>query len=136
MNYSKEVIEKVSEMLGNSTNAFNWLIENNYRELTVLVDGLGGSPQAAKWLRDNKHGVIAAFLAAMYDDDGEAFQYLMKNKAFVWAATVNAQRGDKGARAWLKKNNLDHYNMLAEKIAQKFKSEGPSDMEMLHKPFG
>lgn len=136
MNYSKEVIEKVTEMLGNSTNAFNWLMENNYRELTILVDGLGGSAHAPKWLRENNHGIIAAFLAAIYEDDNEAFQYLMKNKAVVWAATVNAQQGDKGAKAWLKKNNLDHFNMLAEMISRKFKSEGPSDVERIYKPFG
>jgi hypothetical protein len=136
MSYPKEAIEKLAQLVDRSTSAYNWLVENNYRELTVLAEGLGGREGALQWLLDHKHGMLAAFFAAMYDDNGEAFQYLLKNKGTIWAATVNAQRGDKGAKAWLMKNNLQHYAILAEKIAEKFKREGPSDAELLYKPFG
>lgn len=135
MNYSREAIEKMADMTAYSTAAFNWLIEHNMRELTVVVDGLGGKDEPLRWLLDNKHGILAAFLNAMWDDEG-AFQYLMKNKAIVWAATVNAAKGDKGAMAWLKKNNFDHFFRLAEEIRKKWKREARSEGEIIHKPFG
>jgi dihydrofolate reductase len=133
INYPKEAIEKMGELADNSSAAFNWLIENNYRELAVVMDGLGGKDESLKWLLDNKHAILAAFLNAIWGDE-TAFQYLLKNKP-IWAATLNASLGDKGAMQWLKKNKLDQFVKLAEKLHAKFKRESRSETEIMHKPF-
>lgn len=115
--YSGDAIRKMTEMFGpRSTAAYNWLMERNYRELAEAVEFLQkGTERSFRWLVDNKHFEIAAFINAVRGDK-KAFRWLMQNNLVFWAATANAVNKDKEAMAWLMANKLIAYAELAQAI--------------------
>ena len=61
---------------------------------------------------EKKHLILAAFVNAIWVDE-KAFAFLMKAKAFEWAACANIINGDDKAEAFLKRINKEHYVLLA-----------------------
>jgi hypothetical protein len=99
-----------------NTAAYNWLIERDYRELVEGVEYIKSrSEKSFRWLVDNNHLVIAAFVNAVLGDK-KAFQWLMQSKQIFWAATANAVNKDKEAMAWLERNKIEVYAQLAKAI--------------------
>jgi hypothetical protein len=136
MNYSKEAILKLSEVVeSNSAEAFKWLTFHKHRELLLFKEAVLFKKEAEDWLIQNKHFVLAAFVAAVHGDE-KAFQFLMKHKLVQWAATVNATNGDKAAIKWLEKNGFSQFAALSEKFFEKFKEHSERNTAAFYKgPF-
>lgn len=117
--YTGDAIRKMAELLlTDSTPAYNWLMERDYRELIEAVMLIKITREASfKWLIDNKHFEIAAFANAV-NGDKNAFRWLMQHKSVFWAATANAANKDKQAMEWLKSKGFTAYSDLAEAIIE------------------
>ena len=72
---------------------------------------------------ENKHVVLAAFVNAIWEDE-KAFQFLMRVKAFQWAATANLINGDEKAEEFLKRSGNAHYVLLAHAIQSRIHEDG------------
>lgn len=118
-NYKGEAIRKMTAMFKPfNTPAYNWLMEKGYRELTEAAEFLKtGKDKHFRWLVDNKHFDLAAFINAAKGDK-KAFQWLMQNNIIFWAATANAVNKDPKAMAWLHQHNFIVYAELAEAIIE------------------
>lgn len=132
--YHGDTIRKMTALFKpSSTSSYNWLIERNHRELVEAAEFLKtGSERSFKWLVDNKHYIIGAFINAVRGDK-KAFQWLMQNKQVFWAAAANAANKDKEAMLWLKQNKLDVYAELAQAIIE-FDSLDNSDFSGYYRP--
>jgi len=132
--YKGEVIQKMTALFRPfSTAAYNWLIEKDYRELVEAAEFLkSGNEKSFKWLVDNKHFDLAAFINAAKGDKN-AFRWLMQSNAVFWAATANAVNKDKEAMAWLKQHKFIVYAELAEAIIE-FEKMDNSDFSGYYKP--
>ena len=133
MNYQKEVINKLSAWIEGDHSAHDWLKTNAYPELIMLKDAVSRHTKALEYLMIKKHFILAAFVNAIWEDS-KAFDILMKNKAPQWAAAANFINGDKNAGMWLRKNRLDHYLDLAEKIQAKLRKEGDQATSIFNSP--
>ena len=119
MIYPQEAIEKLTDTIQSDfPAALNWLIDNDYKELTMISDAACGADKPLEWLIRNKYIELAAFVNAVREDS-QAFNLLFKLKAFHWAATANVVNGDKKAAAWLRGNKLEHYVKLAVVLKEK-----------------
>ncbi|MCC6691070.1 MAG: hypothetical protein IT235_06010 [Bacteroidia bacterium] len=130
MNYPKEAIENLTKYIDtNDTLAFNFLIQHNYKELTLLKEGVSRDLKCLEWLLVNKHFILAAFINAVWED-AKAFDLLLQKKAFHWAAAANIINGDENAILFLKKANLEHYINMALKMQSKIRREGDEGMNI------
>jgi hypothetical protein len=121
--YPKEAIEHFTKYVLGETPSFNWLMNNNYRELIATLDAVRDDKKAFEYLMTNKHLILAAFVNAIWDDD-KAFAFMMKAKAFEWAACANIVNGDDKAEDFLKKAKLDNYILLAHAIQMRIHEDG------------
>jgi hypothetical protein len=132
--YNGAAIQKMTELFRPfHTAAYNWLFERGHRELVEAGEFLKtGKEQHFRWLVDNKHFEIAAFINAARGDK-KAFQWLMQNKSIFWAATANAINKDKEAMQWLRQHNFMVYADLAQAILEHDKLD-TSDFSGYYKP--
>jgi hypothetical protein len=121
--YPPYAIEQFGKHVHGDVQAFNWLLENGYRELIATLDAIRDDKKAFKFLIDNKHFELAAFVNAIWDDT-KAFQFLLERKAFDWAATANFINGDDKAAEALKRSGKEHYLALAHAILGRIHEDG------------
>jgi len=112
MNYTKESIIKLTEFVKGNKEAGKWLVDNNFKELELLYYALKGYDGALRELKDKKYFVPAAFATAIRGN-ARAFNWLIKNKKYEWAAMVRVINKKQDAALWLQKHNLHHYLALA-----------------------
>ena len=130
MKYPQKAIEQLQKFIeSNDLEAFNWLIENNFKELTYLKEGASGDVKCLEWLLANKHFVLGAFINSIWED-AVAFQLLIKQKEFCWAATANIINGDEKAEDFLVKAGFKHFVDLAYTIQAKIRREGDEGMNI------
>ena len=123
MTYPQEAIEKLTETIQTDSPAtLNWLINNGYKELTMITEAACGDDKSLEWLIRNKHIIIAAFINAVREDS-KAFDLLFKLKAFVWAAAANVVNGDKKAAVWLRDNKLEYFVKFAVILKEKIRRD-------------
>ena len=65
--YSTFAIEQFGKHIHGDVEAFNWLINNDYRELIAVIDAIRDDKKAFKFLIDGKHMVLAAFVNTIFD---------------------------------------------------------------------
>lgn len=121
--YPKEVIEKFTQHVYQSTEAFNWLILNNYKELIATLDAIRDDKKAFEFLIKNKHYHLAAFVNAVWDDE-DAFEFLIKIKQPDWAACARIIDGDEKAEQVLMKLNKKYFVDLAYAIQSRIREDG------------
>jgi hypothetical protein len=121
--YSKETIDHFTRYVLRDTASFNWLMENNYKELLAVLDAIRDDSNAFRYLMDGKNVILAAFVNSVWDDE-EAFHFLMKAKAFEWAACANIINGDEKAAEFLKRIKKEHYVLLAHAIQSRIHEDG------------
>jgi hypothetical protein len=121
--YSAQTIDHFTRHVLRDTASFNWLMNNNYRELIAVLDAIRDDTVAFRYLMDNKYVVLAAFVNAIWDDE-KAFKFLMDAKAFEWAACANIVNGDDKAEAFLKRIKKENYVLLAHAIQSRIHEDG------------
>lgn len=121
--YSTYAIEQFASHVQGDVAAFNWLINNNYRELVAVLDAIRDDKKAFKFLTESKHFELAAFVNAIWDDE-KAFRFLIDRKAFDWAATANMINGDDSAETALKRAGKEHYVALGKAILGRIHQDG------------
>src|SRR4051812_36412254 len=60
--YSVTVINHFTRHVQNDTASFNWLMNNGYKELPATLDAIRDDHKAFKYLLNNKHVILAAFV--------------------------------------------------------------------------
>ena len=121
--YSAYAIEQFCAHIQNDVAAFNWLVDNNYRELIAVIDAIRDDKKAFKFLIDSKQFVLAAFVNAIWDDQ-KAFKFLIDAKAFDWAACANMINGDDKAEEALRAAGKVHFVALGKSILGKIHHDG------------
>jgi hypothetical protein len=121
--YSTFAIEQFGKHIFGEIEAFNWLIENDYRELIATLDAIRDDKKAFKFLIDNKHFELAAFVNAIWEDS-KAFKFLIDQKAFDWAACANIINGDDKAEEALKRAGKTHFIALSHAILGRIHEDG------------
>lgn len=121
--YSNYAIDQFTRYVLHDTAGFNWLMDNNYRELMITLDAIRDDKKAFKYLMANKHYILAAFVNAIWEDQ-KAFKLLMDAKAFEWAACANIINGDDKAEEFLKKTGKESYVLLAHAIQSRIHEDG------------
>ena len=115
--YTPKEIIHLSEAIHRNEVSYQWLLQNNCRELAALSDYLVyGNYHAKRWLRRNKYEMIRIFIKAWEDDTSSSFDFLMKNNLKEWAATINASNDNEKANQWLIGSNYRHFSLLAKAI--------------------
>jgi hypothetical protein len=122
--YHGNAIRQMTLLFGERNSAaFNWLIENDFRELVECAACIkSGRDASFRWLIDHKHLEVAAFANAVRGDKN-AFRWLMQYNSVFWAATANAVNKDKKAMEWLRVKGFDVYADLANAIIDYFSNE-------------
>lgn len=123
----------LTELVGGKEEKAKLLAAGGFPELALVFDALNGNNAIIGFLKSKNQFIIAAFLSSILDNDKNAFDFLMKEKAPHWAATSNYLNKDKNAKIWLQKNNLSHYIDLADAIQKKFDADDGSGFEFLYK---
>jgi len=121
--YPDIAIENFGKHIHGDVQAFNWLIEHDYRELVATLDAIRDDKNAFKYLIDGKYFELAAFVNAIWDDS-KAFKFLIDNKAFDWAACANFINGDDKAEEALKRAGKHHFVALAHSILGRIHEDG------------
>ena len=125
--YSKEAIVKLTEFVKGDKEAGKWLVDNNFKELELLYYALKGYDGALKELTIKKYFVVAAFVNAVRDN-ATAFNWLVKNKQYEWAAMARVIYKKQDGALWLKKHNLPHHFQLAIAISKELVIENQGDV--------
>ncbi|HET6991458.1 MAG TPA: hypothetical protein VFJ43_09050 [Bacteroidia bacterium] len=113
--YSQEAILALAAAIGRDDDAFNWLMENDNKELAALADVLLYRKSAAlEWLKNNQFSIIVSFIGALGDEE-DAINYLMLNHAKQWAATADLVNGNEEAQDWLAQF-FPHFGKLADSL--------------------
>ena len=121
--YSVEAINHFTTHCLKDVGGFNWLMNNNHRELLAVLDANRDDKKAFQYLLDGKHFVLAAFVNSIWEDQ-KAFKFLMDAKAYDWAASANIINGDEKAEAALKRAGKDHFIRLAHAIQSRIHEDG------------
>lgn len=121
--YSTFVLEQFGKHIHGDIQSFNWLIDNNYRELVATLDAIRDDKNAFKYLIEGKHFELAAFVNAIWDDS-KAFKFLIDRKAFDWAACANFINGDDKAEAALIRAGKPHFVAIAHAILGRIHEDG------------
>ena len=121
--YSNLALEQFGKHIHGDVQAFNWLIENDCRELVATLDAIRDDKIAFKFLIDGKHFELAAFVNSIWDDV-KAFKFLIDNKVFDWAACSNIINGDDKAEAALKRAGKHHFVAIAHAILGRIHEDG------------
>ncbi|MCC6181714.1 MAG: hypothetical protein IT237_07770 [Bacteroidia bacterium] len=121
--YSAYTIEQFGRYILGDVQAFNWLVENEYRELLATLDAIRDDKNAFKFLIENKYFELAAFVNAIWDDE-KAFRFLIDRKAFDWAATANFINGDDKAKEALNRAGTAHFVAVGHAILGRIQEDG------------
>ncbi|MES2515105.1 MAG: hypothetical protein V4580_13220 [Bacteroidota bacterium] len=121
--YSTFAIEQFGKHIHGDVEAFNWLIENNYRELIATLDAIRDDKKAFQFLIEGKFFELAAFANSIWDDS-KAFKFLIDQKAFDWAACANFINGDDKAEEALRRSGKAHFVALAHAILGRIHEDG------------
>jgi hypothetical protein len=121
--YSPLAIEQFGKHIFGDVQAFNWLVNNDNRELIAVLDAIRDDKKAFKFLIDHKHFELAAFVNSIWDDT-KAFRFLIDQKAFDWAACSNIINGDDKAEKALKAAGKHHFVALAHAILGRIHEDG------------
>lgn len=121
--YSTYAIEQLANHIQGDIAAFNWLINNDYKELIAVIDAIRDDKKAFKYLIESKQFILAAFVNAIWDDT-KAFKFLIDSKAFDWAACANIINGDDKAEEALKRAGKYHFIGLAKAILGRIHQDG------------
>lgn len=127
--YSDTAIKALISAIDGDQEANQWLMENDFKELSALKDVLNeNNDSALHFLLSNKRifPTIVNFIGALQQDD-KARDELMITDDKVWAATASAVNGDEGATNWLLGNNFNIYADLANLLAKN--SNGPGSFK-------
>jgi len=127
MNYSREAIQHLTELIKGVDTARDWLQTNNFPELILVHYSLEGNETALRELTQKKYVDLVAFVHAVQDDK-RAYNWLAENKKFTWAATVRVTYKDNNAEAWLMRNNLSWYADLGRAIRMNEENEQADDI--------
>lgn len=99
--YSNKAILALASTLDKDEAAFQWLLENDVKELAALADVLvWGKQDALEWLKNNHFNNLVSFLGAL-DEDEDSINYLMNHDGKNWAATAEMVNGSDTAPDWL-----------------------------------
>ncbi len=121
--YSTYAIEQLCSHIQGDVAAFNWLVNNDYKELLAVLDAIRDDKKAFKFLIESKQFVLAAFVNAIWDD-AKAFKFLIDAKAFDWAACANIVNGDDKAEEALARAGKHHFIALAKAILGRIHEDG------------
>ncbi len=121
--YSTLALEQFGKHIHGDIQAFNWLIDNDYRELAATLDAIRDDKNAFKFLIEGKHFELAAFVNAIWEDS-KAFKFLIDRKAFDWAACANFINGDDKAEAALIRAGKPHFVAIAHAILGRIHEDG------------
>jgi hypothetical protein len=121
--YSTLALEQFGKHIHGDIQAFNWLIDNGYRELVATLDAIRDDKNAFKYLIEGKHFELAAFVNAIWEDS-KAFKFLIDTKAFDWAACANFINGDDKAEEALKRAGKHHFVAIAHAILGRIHEDG------------
>jgi hypothetical protein len=113
--YSPEAILALAIAIGRDEDAFNWLMENDNKELAALTDVLlYEKNEALDWLKNNHFNLITSFVGAL-EEDKDAIDYLLLNHGKQWAAVADLVNGNDGAQEWLAQY-FPHFIKLADSL--------------------
>ncbi|MTI22367.1 hypothetical protein E1176_15145 [Fulvivirga sp. RKSG066] len=111
--YEIESILRLAEALKGDEVSYQWLKENNFKELAALSDViLHDSKSAKEWLQQYNFKALSALLSAL-NNDKLAFRYLLYSDFKEWAAVYRCIYKDNEALEWLARYNYSHYGYLA-----------------------
>jgi uncharacterized membrane protein YgcG len=101
--YSAKAMLALAATIRKDEEAFNWLLENDNKELAALADVLVyGQQDALEWLKTNHFNQLVSFVGALEEDE-DSINYLMMNDGKKWAATAEMVNGSETAPDWLQK---------------------------------
>ncbi len=113
--YSAEAILALSAAIERNENAFDWLTQNEQKELAALAEViLFSKNEAMEWLKNNHFNNVVSFVGALNEDE-DAINYLMMNDGKAWAATAEVVNGSDNAQEWLERF-FPHFEKLADAI--------------------
>lgn len=115
--YTPEEIYTLAKAVDGHTNSYDWLKNNNCLELAAVCCGLVNydSSKSLDWLHKYNFRVLWSFIDS-FDDNNNAFEYLLHCSGKEWGATVCASYGDEKAIKWLVQFGYKHYVLLAKAI--------------------
>ncbi len=114
--YTAEEIIMLAKALYKKEEAYEWLKENDCKELAAFTDVLvHDNKSALTFLHKFNFEVITEFLGAL-DDRPSAYKYLMENDAKEWAAVISMLNNSSDALTWLTENDLKHYTVLSNAL--------------------
>lgn len=113
-NYTPEIIKNFAISLQRSEPHYQWLLKSGFEELAALSDVLAyHNRKALAWLKRRKCYILLAVNEAL-EDDKAAFDFLMRNKGEVWAASIQVCNGSEKAEAWLMRYHFPHFVFLGQ----------------------
>lgn len=129
MNWNKIMLQKYpvkiliafGEAIDGNVEIYKWLLNNGYPELAALTSAIHASRDALAWLLKN-HPMLAILSNAM-DREKYAINWLIKNNQDFLLKFAEACNNDQKARRWFAENNLEIFNLLAEKISEVLKQQ-------------
>ncbi len=114
--YTAEEIIMLSKALYKQEEAYEWLKENDCKELAAFTDVLvHDNKSALTFLHKFNFEIITEFLGAL-DDHPSSYKYLMENDSKEWAAVISMLNNSSDALAWLTKNDLKHFTILSNAL--------------------
>ncbi len=105
--------------------AQQWLVDNDYRELSEFWDAFEGVEKSFKWLMENGYRPLAATVDAMAGDD-KAKVFLITSGNRELAAFADACEGKAPAVNWLIQFGHKGWILLAREIAAREKKKDKS----------
>ena len=115
--YTAEEIIMLSKALYKKEEAYEWLKENDCKELAALTDVLlHDNKSALTFLRQFNFEIITEFLGAL-DDHPSSYKYLMESDSKEWAAVISMLNNSSDALAWLTKNELNHFAIFSKTLS-------------------
>lgn len=124
--YPIEVYENLVLCARNNDDAAQqWLVDNDYREMSEFWDAFEGVEKSFKWLMENGYSHLAATVDAMAGDD-KAKVFLITSGNRELAAFADACEGKAQAVNWLIQFHHKGLILLAREIAirEKKKNKG------------
>ncbi len=114
--YTAEEIIMLSKAMYKQKEAYEWLKENDCKELAAFTDVLHHNNKSAlTFLHQYNFEIITEFLGAL-NDNPSSYKYLMENDAKEWAAVISVLNDNSKASAWLTKNELKHFLVLSNAL--------------------
>jgi hypothetical protein len=113
--YNASALLKLCSLIRGEEGAQEWLLENDYRELSEFWNAYENVEESFKWLLENNHRELAALVDAFQGNDN-AKLWLLKNGHRELAALIDASDGNKTAVEWLLKSGNKAWLAVAREI--------------------